>query len=259
FGLARRLGAGAPAAFLACLLFGLHPRLSESVAWISGRTDVFAALFCLLALRLQASGRPGVGRGVAVALLLLLGLLSKEVAIAGVLAVITGEWVRWRREATPRWSGLATRAAPAAAALLAWGTLRILARAPEPEPPTPFTLVQRLALFPLEGLGRYLGMLLDPFRPRIQIGLLGRTDPTFVAVGGLVAAPLLLALAWLLWRRTDRSLLPWFVLGTVPIGMVLNVIPLPANVVAADRFLYLPLAALAIGLAAATTRLPRAA
>ncbi len=47
---ARRLGASVPRAILAALLWGLAPRLSESVAWISGRTDVIAACFGLAAL-----------------------------------------------------------------------------------------------------------------------------------------------------------------------------------------------------------------
>lgn len=61
------------------LLFALHPLTSESVAWISGRTDILASLFCLIAFRVyltKTSFRyPFISLG------LLLGLLAKESAV----------------------------------------------------------------------------------------------------------------------------------------------------------------------------------
>jgi tetratricopeptide (TPR) repeat protein len=82
------------------LLFGLHPINSESVAWISGRTELLAAFFSLGSLALyiqiyppQGSDESGTNRtrllwGASL-LAFLLGLLSKESAatMMGVLAV----------------------------------------------------------------------------------------------------------------------------------------------------------------------------
>jgi tetratricopeptide (TPR) repeat protein len=255
FALVLRAGAGGWAAFLAALLFGLHPRLTESVAWISGRTDVLASCFSLLALFLY---RPGAGAGMRRAgagACLLLGLLAKEVALASALALVAVEVLHARQVQARRTRSLAALA-PVLAAVLVWAVLRAVAAAPEQSPEAePFTLLQRFVLFPLEGLGRYLAMLVDPLRPRVSIGVLGIPDLRYVALGALVAAPLVAGVGWRLWRRADATLLPLFVLGTAAIAPVLNVVPLPANVPAADRYLYLSLAALAIALGAASARL----
>jgi len=81
------------AAFFAGLLFALHPMHTESVAWVSGRTDVLAGLFFFLAFIfhvLLSTKSP-----VRFVLFLFLGavgyslsLLSKEVAVAFPLCVI---------------------------------------------------------------------------------------------------------------------------------------------------------------------------
>jgi protein O-mannosyl-transferase len=52
FLLSRRLGLSPPAAALALLLFALHPASAEPVSWVSGRKDVLAGLFGLLAVGL---------------------------------------------------------------------------------------------------------------------------------------------------------------------------------------------------------------
>ena len=49
YGLGRRLGLGKAGASLAMLFFGLHPVVAEPVSWISGRKELLAALFGLLA------------------------------------------------------------------------------------------------------------------------------------------------------------------------------------------------------------------
>lgn len=91
--LALQLGLAPGTALLLASLFAVHPAYSEAVAWISGRTDLFAALFglaCLAQLAAWRAGRlpPWLGRsvpwGAGVALLLALG--SKESAVAVVAA-----------------------------------------------------------------------------------------------------------------------------------------------------------------------------
>jgi tetratricopeptide (TPR) repeat protein len=49
YGLGRRLGLGKAGASFAMLCFGLHPVVAEPVSWISGRKELLAALFGLLA------------------------------------------------------------------------------------------------------------------------------------------------------------------------------------------------------------------
>src|SRR4029077_8143475 len=76
---ARRLGAGVTA-----LLFGLHPLRAESVAWITERRDVLAALFFLLALLawLRFAGERRRGLYLASLGLFALGLLSKSMVVS---------------------------------------------------------------------------------------------------------------------------------------------------------------------------------
>ncbi len=50
FFLAGRLGLGTTAAFLAALLFGIHPMHVESVAWVTSRKDVLYTFFYLLSV-----------------------------------------------------------------------------------------------------------------------------------------------------------------------------------------------------------------
>jgi Tfp pilus assembly protein PilF len=85
--LAASLGLSPGGALLAGALFALHPALSEPVAWISGRTDVFAGFFSVLALLLLVRWRRGL-RGAApwiAALAIFFALGSKESAFALVI------------------------------------------------------------------------------------------------------------------------------------------------------------------------------
>ena len=54
---ARRALGGAPAATICALAFALHPLHTESVSFVSGRTDVIATFFFLLALLAYDRGR----------------------------------------------------------------------------------------------------------------------------------------------------------------------------------------------------------
>jgi tetratricopeptide (TPR) repeat protein len=90
FLLARRMGLSLMAAALACLLVGLHPVVSEPVSWVSGRKDLLAALFGLLALWFAWPERMTATRGLRIAAAIgcyTLGLLSKP-SIAGLCVLL---------------------------------------------------------------------------------------------------------------------------------------------------------------------------
>jgi len=76
-------------ALVPMLFYGLNPALHEAVSWVSGRFDLMATTFVLVAcvLALYFRSRP-VLRSVAVSLAFLLGLLSKEVAVVTPLLVM---------------------------------------------------------------------------------------------------------------------------------------------------------------------------
>jgi protein O-mannosyl-transferase len=90
FLLARRMGLSPLPAALACLLVGLHPVVSEPVSWISGRKDLLAALFALLALSFAWPVAEESSRGLRIAAAIgcyALGLLSKP-SIAGLSVLL---------------------------------------------------------------------------------------------------------------------------------------------------------------------------
>ncbi len=69
--------------FLSALLFSIHPINTESVNWISGRTDLLATFFVLLSCRVLIwsveSRRPALG--LLAALFFLAGMMSKEMSL----------------------------------------------------------------------------------------------------------------------------------------------------------------------------------
>jgi protein O-mannosyl-transferase len=104
---ARRLGAAVTA-----LLFGLHPLRAESVAWITERRDVLAALFFLLALlawlRFVAEGRR---RLYLLSLgLFALGLLAKSMLVSLPIVMLVLDVYPLRRVDPRAWRDPATRA-----------------------------------------------------------------------------------------------------------------------------------------------------
>lgn len=247
FRLLRVRGTGGYAAVLGAALWALHPRLTEAVAWISGRTDVLASFFVLAAL-LALSRATLVGR-IACALLLLLGLLCKEIALAGVAAVLLVELV-----GTGSWLARFRRALPSLLSLSCYLILRAQAAGVS-------TASAGLGRFQrtTAAVGHYFAMLLTPWLPNTQIGDLSEPRTSYVALGCVV----LLALGW--WTvyrvrtgyRPSATLLAPLALTVVGFGLVLHVVPLSLNVVAADRFLYLPLIGLTLLLTPVLAGLPK--
>ncbi|MFO0602810.1 MAG: glycosyltransferase family 39 protein [Polyangiales bacterium] len=250
--LRRRVGAGAGergdvAAGLGALVFAVHPSRPESVAWISGATDLWMTLFALLAERAFASDRDR--RGVGAGLLVGLGILSKEAAVV-VPALLTLETLAARDDARrPKLAGLWA----VVAAVLALRFTVIPPRRLADGITAPAETVARA----LASLGHYVGATLWPWRPTAQLGFRAwdaAGHPVFpawsVALGAATVAGFV-ALAAGAWRRP--SLRPWLFDACrylAPLALVVNVVDLRLDVLAAERFLYLPL----VGVAAAVAR-----
>lgn len=82
FILARGLGMGVPLAWVAAALFAVHPVHTETVTWISGRTDGFAAMFLLASVLLYERGRRGHPPAYVASLAMaVLAMGSKETAL----------------------------------------------------------------------------------------------------------------------------------------------------------------------------------
>ena len=243
----RQAGAGPGAAGLAALLFGTLPRLSECVAWISGRTDLLAGLGVLAAWRLHRSEPGRWGRRLGAAGALAAGLFCKEVAAAGGAALSALELERWRqglgdgrralRNLVPAAGALALYAGARGLAWQASGA-RMRADLGLPWEDRPWVALQ--------ALGTYLGMLADPLRPRVQIGVLGQIEWPWVALGTLGAAALAWGFARLVRGGRSPHALAAATLAAAALLPVLHLVTLPVQVVAADRYLYVPAAGLAV-------------
>jgi protein O-mannosyl-transferase len=238
FWLMRTRGCGGYTAVLGAALWALHPRLTEAVAWVSGRTDVLAGFFVLGALLVRARDS-GLRRALC-ALLLLCGLLCKEVALAGVAAVLVSDWLAG--------AGIGERLrrlVPTGIALLTYAVLResVTAGARHPSHSFDQQLVQAAA-----AIGRYLVMLLTPWFPNLQIGRLDRPGVGYALLG---CAVLVAGGYWVVRQRSRirKEQLAPLALMLVAFGLVLHLVPIIVNVVTADRFLYLPLIGLTLLLA----------
>ena len=84
-------------ALVSALLFSIHPLTCESVAWVVGRSDILGAFFCLLAFYFYLSRFKG--KAVLVILSVLLGLFSKENALAIIpIILIANFFLSYSRE-----------------------------------------------------------------------------------------------------------------------------------------------------------------
>ena len=255
--LARREGARPLAAMIAALAWGCLPRLAEAVAWIAGRTDTMAAMLGLSAMIVWPLAADATSlatrRRIASSLLIVLALLCKEVAFAVPCALLAADFASSPR---PR----IARALAPVAGVVAYGALRFVSMQHAPSPPDPAHAP--LLLTPLEAIGRYVQMIVTPLRPEMPIGMRGEPNLPMVVLGGAVVAIALVLAVRLVSKlragemRLDPITVRWSALAIVSIAPALQIVPLRiGGAVVADRFLYLPLAALAILLARAASSL----
>jgi protein O-mannosyl-transferase len=93
-------------AFIGAGIYGLHPMLVESVAWVSGRFDLLATMFTLLAMFADANIRNKALRTVTLALLFAGALGSKEVAVVLPVALLAHRLVIDRVESESLWAAV---------------------------------------------------------------------------------------------------------------------------------------------------------
>jgi tetratricopeptide (TPR) repeat protein len=265
---AARLGARGGAAVLAALLWGLFPRLTEAVGWISGRGDVLAGVFSLAALALfpdaRSHSRPEGARLWAQTLgagaCLFAALSSKEVALATATALAASALLP-RADDDARAVRLRRMRLAAGVVLpvAVYLVLRTIALAGVAGAASGASLGARASLV-LESVGRYAEMIVSPLRPQTSIGFTGDLDRARAMLGGVVIAAGI-ALAVVAWRRrVSRGVVVPAVLGVVALGLVSHVVPFHmSGAVTADRLLYVPLAGAALAAAVGARSLPHRA
>jgi len=252
-----------PGAWLAGLVFALHPVCVESVAWISEQKNTLSAVFYLWAMltylrfdqtRASASANPWRTYALA-SILFILAVLTKSVTATLPAALLVIAWwqrgrLSWRRDVVP---------------LLPWFVIGVAAGLTTAWVERTFIgaegaayelhFVQRVLL-----AGRvlwfYLGKLLWPadlsfVYPHWSIST---SDPW--AYAGVIAALAVLTSLWLLRRRTRAPLAGTLLFaGTLfPALGFLNVFPFIYSYVA-DHFQYLACLGVIVPLCAGLTRL----
>ena len=261
------LGRGG-AAFFGAAVFLVHPAQVESVAWIAERKSVLSGLFVFAALlaygrRTRSGPAPfSLSAEWPALLFTLLALLSKPIAVIIppllVALDLTREKARWpeggrpgvdfggvARAALSRWPYFLLALAASGATVFAHASgdaLSIAGRTPSG------TLASMLSVIP-----DYAHLFLFP-TSLTAIRIL--PDPGAISASGvLLGAALLSATLFTMFRLSGRSRIAaffsvWLVAAFLPVS---NLIPI--DVFIADRYLYLPLAAMGGGAAYAISGL----
>src|SRR5260370_12487099 len=234
--IARRILGDGFGAWSAATLFAVHPCHVQAVAWISGRTDVLAALLYMTALLLHLeSRRRSRAKALFVALSLaafFLALMAKEMAITFPAIVLGHNLLRSEQEPLAR-----RLVAPALGALVAaaYLYLRVKSLGGFHTPPAPFAyhwgdpgLFRHVVTAPILSLGDFT--LFVPPDPMITAPF-WRAHP-FLLV--LFAGIAISTLRGLLKRVPNRNTMAW---GLGWIGVTL--LPV-AMLTVGEHFLYLP-------------------
>ncbi|MGH7528757.1 MAG: tetratricopeptide repeat protein [Gemmatimonadales bacterium] len=247
--LARRW-CGDRAALLAGLLFAVHPVHVEAVAYVTGRADLMATAFALLAVY-AAVERDSIVWSVAA---MVAGLLSKESA-AVAPALIAAVWIFGVRPAPPRrrlaafvgsWVGAAI-----VYAAVRWSVLGDVAHGLFPMFRDASPVAIRLTA--VAALADVARLLVFPLTLRIDYAPGERTLVTSLLDGRFWLGMLCLALWAVLLvrtfragRRVEATGLAWIAIAFLPVANLL----FPSGILLAERTLYLPSAGLALAVGA---------
>jgi tetratricopeptide (TPR) repeat protein len=238
------------AALAGALLFAVHPVHTESVTWISGRTDVLATCFVLGALLAhaaallppagaspQASRRRRNALVALAALLLVLGLLSKELAIAFPVLVLIASLGRMPlRRAL--YSTLPYLAVIAAYLVVRFAILQVETNRPIGVALPVYALTLARTFF------AYAGELFWPFPLSAYIQNPWVEGFSWIAALALLGCIGYGALAFALYRRgrcLAAQLMLGFAASLAPVSNLVHISgPPDMGFVMAERFLYLP-------------------
>jgi hypothetical protein len=237
----------AVAAAAAAILFGWHPLAVEAVCEPSNREDVLAAFFTLLGLLIFLSRHPGpLLRGVAVVGCLALAAGSKESAWTGPVVLASAWWLAVRpRGGAQRANALIVAACFAVVAVIA-GAITILKPASSDVflvDPSPWTWTAWFGIQP-KILAGQIERIVFPLRLSADYGP-SNFSPWTSGLLWLAPVGAAAAVFVFLWRwQASRPGIALAVLSLLPASnLAAQFIP------SADRFLYLPLAGLALAIA----------
>ena len=253
FKLGQKLQFNRPASFLAALLWAVHPMQTEAITYISATADPLYSFFCLAGMIvLLPDFAPK--RLLLAAPLMVLGLLSKESAIAFPLLAMSCVYFLSDRRCEPK---TYRRLWPLAVLGVAYAGLRYFILPHSGGLPKAYTPAAPVDFAVLASLPHYLGFMLYPRHLHMEHDL-----PVYLTIwhaGVLAGIGLALAVIWQVSRPQSVRSLPlswglcWFAAALSPVFLTEGVFY--------EHWLYLPSAGLflgaAQGLALLLERLPR--
>lgn len=217
-------------AFVAAMLFAIHPIATEPIAYVFARGTILCTLLCLASLWYWLRDRPWIAATIFAA-----ALLAKEECVA-FPALLLGLWLtgpRLRRQLAPIAAMLLLSLAAGLHVL--WAATKIQGSgiaASAGVSPLEYLSFQGVAIL------RYLSLLIVPWGftvdPEITAGPLARA-----LAWAAIAFAIAIALRWFKGRLAGF----WFLAGLVLLAPSSSIFP--AADLAADRRVYLPLIALA--------------
>lgn len=235
------------AAWWAALAWAVVPLKVENVTWLSGRGDVMGWTLLLVGAELALRFRRWGARALLAAASTGLALLCKEVWIVAPLlwSLLTSRRDGDRRFGSPElWGSLASVAAYAVVRVTIIGVARgggepmFAALGP----------VERLSV-PFETLGQAIFALMTPWSPRLLRGPWAFEAPQVLVpdawAGGVGLVALLVACV--VAFKVERFRAP-LLLVTAPLLPVLNLVPTGLEARMSDRYLYVPLLGVLLGL-----------
>ncbi len=241
------------AALIGAALFAVHPSRVESVAWISGCTDLWATLFALGALSVWQRSSGARGAALAAALTLAAALCKESVLLLPMFLVVERRRRPWRDLALPV-------LAVALVVVARFAALGVTAVNPSADEPTVSAIARVLS-----SVGHLARLVIAPWPPTVMPAFF-----RFDAAGALVyeswsvalgAACVVVTLALWIASRRRPSLAPWsrdLALVALALLPAINLVPLRLQSLVSPRFLYLPMLGVAALVARALSRVPTA-
>lgn len=245
--LARRLLGGA-IALIPTALFALHPIQIEAVAYISGRGDVLAGMFALLAglgavCALDASSlRPAAAWTALAAIAFAASLLSKEAYVG--LPIVVASIALLARRLRGRWWVPTILAAVCAGYLLVRAAIVASTQ----------SHALQSGMLGLPGVWLdYLRIVALPF----ELSTERIRSPGYAIPGALLAAAVLVAIVVLARRPTLARNTRTAIVAIVWMGVLLApaAVPIASTQVVADRYFYAPMFGLALAATASLARI----
>jgi tetratricopeptide (TPR) repeat protein len=244
YAVTRRLFNSKPVAFVAAVLFALHPVHTEAVAWVAAVPDLQLAAFLLITFWFYLDlGEPGRNRWwtrVAMIAAFLLALFSKEPAVAFPVIALFYEYALRADRHETNWKQKLGRYGPLFLATGIYLCARIaligglIPKLQRPRLSWPSALLSAVSLF-----GQYMNKLVWPVALKMFYSFSATSSPRDPAF--LIGVAWILGLGflcWFLWKRNRILVLPilWTVATLAP---ALNARWMPGNVFA-ERYLYVP-------------------